>query len=126
MARAESLSTLAVVDLPPPPTCLDVDLPIDPAPLTCEEMAAIAKAMGHPARVEIIGFFQECKPLAVREVAAHLTLSQSTVSEHLRILRDANILCTEIEGPRTWHCLNRSVLMRFARDTEATTIRTDR
>lgn len=126
MARAESLSTLAVMDLPPPPACLDDDLPIDPASLTCQEMAAIAKAMGYPARIEIIEFFQECKPLSVREIAAHLTLSQSSVSEHLRILRDANILCTKNDGPRKWHCLNRSVLMRFARDTEAMTIRADR
>jgi ArsR family transcriptional regulator len=126
MARAESLGTLAVMGLTPPPACLDDDLPVDPASLTCQEMAAIAKAMGHPARMEIIEFFQECKPLAVWEIAAHLTLSQSTVSEHLRILRDANILCTENDGPRMWHCLNRSVLMRFARDTEAMTIRTDR
>jgi len=126
MARAESLGTLEVMDLPPPPPCLDDDLPIDPASLTCQEMAAIAKAIGHPARVEIIEFFQECKPLSVREIAAQLTLSQSNVSEHLRILRDANILCTRIDGPRKWHCLNRSVLIRFARDTEAMTIRTDR
>ena len=126
MARAELLSTLADMDLTPPPPCLDDDLPIDPASLTCQEMAAIAKAMGHPARMEIIEFFRECKPLIVGEIVAHLTLSQSTVSEHLRILRDANILCTENDGPRKWHCLNRSVLMRFARDTEAMTIRTDR
>lgn len=114
------------MDPNPPPACLDDDLPIDPASLTCQEMATVAKAMGHPARMEIIEFFQECKPLAVGEIAAHLTLSQSTVSEHLRILRAANILCTEDDGPRRWHCLNRSVLIRFARDTEAMTIRTDR
>ena len=114
------------MDLTPPQACLDDDPPADPAPLTCEEMATIAKAMGHPARMEIIEFFQECKPLTVGEIAGHLTLAQSTVSEHLRILRTANILRTEDHGPRTWHCLNRSVLKRFARDTEATTIRTGR
>ena len=114
------------MDLSPAPPCLDGDLPIDPASLTGREMAGIAKAMGHPARMEIIDFFRECKPLVVREIVAHLALSPSTVSEHLRILRDANILCTRNDGPRIWHCLNRSVLMRFARDTEALTIRTDR
>jgi len=89
-------------------------------------MAAIGKAMGHPARVKIIEYFMECKPHTVGEIAAQLTLAQSTVSEHLRILRSANILRTEDDGPRTWHCLNRSVLKRFARDTEALTVRTDR
>ena len=110
----------------PPPACLDDDPPVDPAPLTCEQMATIAKAMGHPSRMEIIEFFRECKPLTVGEIAAHLDLAQSTVSEHLRILRSAGILRTEEDGPRTWHCLNRVVLKRFARDTESTTIRTDR
>ena len=89
-------------------------------------MAAIAKAMGHPARMEIIEYFLECKPQTVGQIADHLSLAQSTVSEHLRILRDANILRTEDDGPRTWHCLNRHVLKRFARDTEAVTVRTDR
>ncbi|MGB5167826.1 MAG: metalloregulator ArsR/SmtB family transcription factor [Acidimicrobiia bacterium] len=113
------------MDLSPPQACLDDDPPVDPAPLSCEEMAAIAKAMGHPARMEIIEFFQECKPHTVGQISDHLALAQSTVSEHLRILRTANILRTEDDGPRTWHCLNRSVLKRFARDTEATTVRTD-
>jgi ArsR family transcriptional regulator len=75
--------------------------------------------------MEIIEFFQECKPHTVGHIAGHLSLAQSTVSEHLRILRDANILRTEDDGPRTWHCLNRHVLKRFARDTEAATVRTD-
>jgi DNA-binding transcriptional ArsR family regulator len=126
MARTETLGTLAFMDLTPPQECLDDDPLVDPEPLTCEEMAAIAKAMGHPARMEIIEFFQECKPHTVGQIADHLTLAQSTVSEHLRILRSADILRTEPDGPRTWHCLNRSVLKRFARDTQATTIRADR
>jgi len=126
MAESHSLGTLVFMEPTPPEACLDDDPPIDPAPLTCEEMAAIAKAMGHPARMEIIEFFQECKPHTVGQIADHVTLAQSTVSEHLRILRTADILRTEDDGPRTWHCLNRSVLKRFARDTQATTIRTDR
>jgi len=111
--------------LKPPPACLDDDPPIDPAPLTGDEMATIAKAMGHPARVQIVEYFMECKPHTVGEIAAQLTLAQSTVSEHLRILRQANVLRTEDDGPRTWHCLNRVILKRFARDTEAMTVRVD-
>lgn len=88
-------------------------------------MAAIAKAMGHPARVQIVEYFMECKPHTVGEIAAQLTLAQSTVSEHLRILREAHILRTEDDGPRTWHCLSRVVLKRFARDMEAMTVRID-
>jgi len=114
------------MEVKPPPACLDDDPPIDPTPLSTDEMAAIAKAMGHPARMEIIDYFQECKPHTVGEIADHLSLAQSTVSEHLRILRAADILRTEEDGPRTWNCLNRVVLKRFARDTEAATVRVDR
>ncbi len=110
----------------PPPACLDDDPPVDSERLSGEEMASIAKAMGHPSRVQIVEYFMECKPHTVGEIAAQLTLAQSTVSEHLRILRDANILRTEGDGPRTWHCLNRVVLKRFARDTAAMTVRVDR
>lgn len=111
--------------LTPPLACLDDDPPVDPEPLTHEEMATIAKAMGHTARIQIVDYFAECKPHTVGEIAAQLTLAQSTVSEHLRILREANILRTEDDGPRVWHCLNRAVLKRFARDTEAMTVRVD-
>ncbi len=120
------LGTLAAMELKPPPACLDDDPPVDPTPLTCNEMAAIAKALGHPARMDIVEYFMECRPHTVGEIADHLDLAQSTVSEHLRILRSANILRTEPDGPRTWHCLNRVVLKRFARDTESLTVRTDR
>ena len=128
MADPASFGTIGGMELKtltPPPACLDDDPPVDPTPLTRDEMATIAKAMGHPARVQIVEYFMECKPHTVGEIAAQLTLAQSTVSEHLRILRSANILRTEDDGPRTWHCLNRVVLKRFARDTEAMTVRID-
>jgi len=107
----------------PPPACLVDDPPVDPTPLSRDELAAVAKALGHPARVQIIKLFAKCRPYTVGEIASQLTLAQSTVSEHLRILRSANVLWTEDDGPRTWICLNRPVLKRFARDTEALTDR---
>ena len=127
IAGSDRLDTLLAMEVKPPPACLDDDPPIDPTPLSTDEMAAIAKAMGHPARMEIIDYFQECKPHTVGEIADHLSLAQSTVSEHLQDLRAADILRTEEDGPRTWNCLNRVVLKRFARDTEeAATVRVDR
>lgn len=120
------VGTLAAMEFKPPPACLDDDPPVDPTPLGTDEMAAIGKAMGHPARMEIIDYFVECRPHTVGEIADHLGLAQSTVSEHLRILRSADILRTEQDGPRTWHCLNRVVLKRFARDTQILTVRADR
>ena len=51
--------------LTPPLACLDDDPPIDPEPLTRDEMASVAKALGHPARVQIVEYFMECKPHTV-------------------------------------------------------------
>ncbi len=120
-----TISDMELKSMTPPPACLDDDPPVGPEPLTRDEIAVIAKAMGHPARVQIVEYFMECKPHTVGEIAAQLTLAQSTVSEHLRILRAADIMRSEDDGPRTWHCLNRVILKRFARDTEAMTVRID-
>jgi ArsR family transcriptional regulator len=56
-----------------------------------------------------------------QEIVAECDLAQSTVSEHLRILRRAGILSATKDGPRTWYCMRRSVLREFARRVEALT-----
>lgn len=82
--------------------------------MTEERIAEIAKALAHPVRVRIIEQFQECRPQTVQEIVDGCTLAQSTVSEHLRILREADVLFASKDGPRIWYCLRRSVLHRYA------------
>ena len=53
-----------------------------------ETLAAMAKAIGHPARVAILRLLAHRDTCATGDVVAELPLAQSTVSEHLRILRD--------------------------------------
>lgn len=96
-----------------PPDCTEPGLD-DPAPLTEEHLARIAKGLAHPARIRIIELFEECRPRIAQEIVNECTLAQSTVSEHLRILRDAEILFARKDGSRTWYCMRRSVLRRFA------------
>jgi len=99
---------------PMPPKCCEEGLP-DPAPLNDEQTARIAKALGHPARIRILRLFEECRPHIVQEIVEECRLAQSTVSEHLRILREAELLFATQDGPRTWYCMRRSVLRRFTR-----------
>ena len=99
---------------PVPPACTEAELP-SPAPMTDEYLAQIAKALGHPARVRILEQFDRCVPSLAGEIVENCMLAQSTVSEHLRILREADILFARKDGPRTWYCLRRSVLHAFAR-----------
>ncbi|MDX1449159.1 MAG: metalloregulator ArsR/SmtB family transcription factor [Acidimicrobiia bacterium] len=95
------------------PPCSEAGLS-DPGPMTPERIARIAKALGHPARIEILDQFHACIPHVVGEIVDETPLAQSTVSEHLRILRDADVLFVREDGPRHWYCMRRSVIADFA------------
>jgi ArsR family transcriptional regulator len=71
-----------------------------------EALATLAKAIAHPARLAILRMLARRETCMTGEVVAELPLAQSTVSEHLRILREAGLVQGEIEGPRTRYCVN--------------------
>ena len=71
------------------PVCSEEGLP-EPGPMTEERIALISKALGHPARVRIIEQFDQCIPHVAGEIVDESHLAQSTVSEHLRVLREAD------------------------------------
>lgn len=96
-----------------PVVCLD-DNPIEVRRLTPTETAAVAKALGHPIRLAILELFHTRCPRTVGDIADEVPLAQSTVSNHLRILRDAGVIRTLRSGPRAWHCLNRSIITGLA------------
>ncbi|MEZ5381559.1 MAG: metalloregulator ArsR/SmtB family transcription factor [Microthrixaceae bacterium] len=73
---------------------------------TDSNLAAMAKALGHPARVQILRVLAARDTCVTNEVVDELPLAQSTVSEHLRILREAGLVQGEIDGPRTRYCIN--------------------
>lgn len=97
---------------PSPPKCCEDGLS-DPTPLTDEQIARIGKALGHPARIRILTNFAECRPLIVQQIVEECDLAQSTISEHLRILREAELLFATEDGPRVWYCMRRSVLKNY-------------
>jgi DNA-binding transcriptional ArsR family regulator len=55
-----------------------------------------------------------CRPRTVHDIVADSNLAQSTVSEHLRILRDAEVVFVTRDGAWNWYCVRRSVLAEFA------------
>ncbi len=97
---------------PHPPACGAQDVP-DPEPLSAERIAEIAKALAHPVRVRILQQFMEHKPHTAQDIVDEFELAQSTISEHLRILRSAGLLIPTSDGPRTWHCLRRTLIRQF-------------
>ena len=71
-----------------------------------DTLALMAKAIGHPVRIRILRMLVARASCVTGDVVAELPLAQSTVSEHLRILREAGLIEGEIEGPRTLYCVS--------------------
>lgn len=69
-------------------------------------LAALAKALAHPARIRILRVVSAQNACITGDIVDEVGLAQSTVSEHLRILREAGLLQGEIEGPRTRYCVS--------------------
>lgn len=78
-----------------------------------EELALLAKAIAHPARVRILRLLCRKEARVCSQIVGELPLAQSTVSEHLRILKESGLIRSREEGPRTGYCINFPVLRRF-------------
>ena len=77
-------------------------------------VTAIAKALGHPARIHIVRLLLEKQSCIGCDFVDEVGLAQSTVSEHLRILKAAGIITGEIERPRVCYSLNKDRLVPLA------------
>lgn len=77
------------------------------------ELATFAKAIGHPARVQILRLLVRRSACICGEIVEELPLAQSTVSQHLKVLKDAGLIRGEIDGPRTCYCIEPRALRRL-------------
>jgi ArsR family transcriptional regulator len=77
-------------------------------------LALIAKALAHPARVQIVQLLAEQTDCRGSEVFAGLPLAQSTVSEHLRVLREADIVRAHPLGNQMVYCLHVETLQELS------------
>ena len=84
-----------------------------PGQTESERMALVFKALGHPTRLRIVEHLIRINACVCREIVDIFPFSQSTVSQHLKILKDSGIVCGEVEGPKTWFCVDRQVLEEF-------------
>ena len=79
-----------------------------------ERVAALAKALAHPARIRILRLLQRTPGCIGGDIVEAVGLAQSTVSEHLRILKSAAVIVGEIDGPRICYALNPEALAALA------------
>lgn len=70
------------------------------------ELAGLLKAMAHPARIAIIEFLLKTDACICGDIVNELPLSQPTVSQHLRELKNAGIIQGNVEGTAICYCLN--------------------
>ncbi len=81
-----------------------------------EKLADLSKALGHTHRIEIIKILLNLHPNSkcmVSSIVEQLPISQSTVSQHLKILKEAGWIRGEIEGPRICYCLREGVFEQY-------------
>lgn len=69
-------------------------------------LAKYAKALGHPARVAILKLLASKQTCVCGDIVDELPLSQSTVSQHLKELKDAGLIKGEIEGAKVCYCID--------------------
>jgi ArsR family transcriptional regulator len=80
-----------------------VSLPDD---ASAAELAQLAWAVAHPARVRIVRLLIQREACVCGEIVAELPLAQSTVSQHLKILKESGMVQGEIDGPKVCYCIN--------------------
>ena len=78
-----------------------------------ERLALFCKALGHPTRVQIVRLLMNVETCVCGDIVEKLPLAQSTVSQHLKILKDAGLVKGEIDGPRTCYALDHEALAEF-------------
>lgn len=70
------------------------------------EMASLAKALGHPARIAILQYLMKVDACICGDIVNELPLAQPTVSQHLRELKNAGIIKGNIEGNAICYCID--------------------
>ena len=77
------------------------------------ELARLAKAIGHPARVAIVRMLADGGECVCGDIVSRLPLAQATVSQHLKVLKEAGLIQGEIDPPRVCYCIHPPTLKRL-------------
>ncbi|MFO0978020.1 MAG: metalloregulator ArsR/SmtB family transcription factor [Planctomycetaceae bacterium] len=86
--------------------CSDATPCVLPADQSAEQFAALAWALAHPARVRIVRLLISRNACVCGEIVDEMPLAQSTVSQHLKILKDSGLVQGEVDGPKVCYCIN--------------------
>ena len=82
-------------------------------------LARFSKALSHPARLLILETLAKKATCICGEIVEVLPLAQSTVSQHLKELKDADLITGEIDGLKSCYCLNRKAIQELEKLLES-------
>ena len=97
----------------PKTTCCDPSSVALPEDGSAERFAHLAWAIAHPARVRIVRLLISRESCVCGEIVDQMPLAQSTVSQHLKILKESGLVQGEIEGPKVCYCINPDMLKQL-------------
>ncbi len=78
-----------------------------------EDLARLSWALAHPARVRIVRLLLNRTSCMCGEIVEEMPLAQSTVSQHLKILKESGLVQGEIDGPRVCYCINKTAMAKL-------------
>ena len=78
-----------------------------------QDLARFAKIISHPARLAILKYLAKTKTCISGDISDYLPLSRTTVSQHLKELRDSGLIQGEIDGLKINYCLNNSNIKKY-------------
>jgi ArsR family transcriptional regulator len=78
-----------------------------------QDLAEFAKALAHPARIAILKVLAQRNECICGEIVDVLPLAQSTVSQHLKELKNAGLITGSVDGPRSCYCINWKAFEKF-------------
>ena len=78
-----------------------------------QDLAEFAKALAHPARIAILKVLAQRTECICGEIVEILPLAQSTVSQHLKELKNAGLISGTVDGPRSCYCINWKAFEKF-------------
>lgn len=94
----------------PPQPCCDAASVVLPNDESAEQISQLAWAVAHPARVRIVRLLISRQSCVCGEIVDQLPLAQSTVSQHLKILKASGLIQGEVDGPKVCYCINAAKL----------------
>ena len=80
-----------------------------------QELASLAKALSHPARIAILQFLASTPICISGDISDFLPLSRTTVSQHLKELKSAGLIQGEVEGLKIKYCLHKKGIEKLSK-----------